>query len=210
MNKNLWILCIAASTCLMRVAAAGPIALPSTGQNVIGGLDQNYQITEDLTGLYTGTIPGDAVVVTSQPSAWSTLPGTQWIGPAADENFSGYSAGGSTTYQTTFSVANPSTASLAFRLLVDNNVTIYLNGIQEYQDSTSVVFNGFTTPASVSINSNFVSGVNNLDFVVGNGYGPTGIDIKSVPELSSSAPEALALLGFGLACFGVTRRRVSA
>lgn len=200
MSKQAWILGIAASMCLARVGAAGPILLPNTGQNVVGGLDQNYQIISDTTGLYTGPVPGDAVVVTSQPGAWATLPGTSWIGPSANQNFSGQTNGGDTTYQTTFSLLNTSTATLAFDVLVDNAVNIYLNGTEVANiGAGNNLWVGYSTPALISIGSEFQSGVNTLTFEVLNGYGPTGLDVKSVsvPEFNWASMFAALTLLFG-------------
>ncbi len=201
MNK-LRILGLAGILSIAGAASAGTISLPSTGENVSGGLDQNYIITNDTTGLYTGAVPGDAVIVTNPAPQWATLQGAMWIGPAADENFPGFTNEGSTTYQTKFSVGDPATASLDFWLLVDNAVTIYLNGKQVYQDSSSGLYRGFKTPAYVPITSNFISGMNTLQFVVITAYGPTGLDIANTPE-----PATMTLAGVALAALGLLRFR---
>ncbi len=193
------------------MAWADAISISGTGQSVTSGLDNNYQITADSTGLYTGTLPGQAVVVTSRPGAWASIAGSQWIGPTAIQASLGSTNGGADTYQTTFSLAGlyPTTALLNFRLLVDNNVVVTLNGTQVYSEGAgNGTFVGFTTPASFSVNSNFVSGVNTLDFMVGNGYGPTGLDL-SVSGTAQATPEpaTMALSAAGLLAVGFIRRR---
>jgi hypothetical protein len=205
MNK-LRILGLAGILSITGVASAGTIDIAATGQNVSGGLDQNYQITQDSTGQYTGSLPGDAVVVTSQPPAWDTLAGTQWIGPTADEAlpascYIGCDTG-TTTYQTTFSVTDPANTSLYLALLVDNAVNIILNGTQVYQVGSNNTYQGFFAPAIVPITSNFISGTNTLQFVVENGWGPTGLDVANAPE-----PSTLSLAGIALAAVGLLRFR---
>ncbi len=190
------------------VASAGTITLPGTGQNVVGGLDQNYQITSDTTGLYTGTVPGDAVIVTNLPAVnntvvWDTLPGTQWIGPAANQYFTSSGFVGATMYQTTFSVTNTANASLDFFVLVDNAVNIFLNGTEVANvGAGNDQYKGFLTPTFISIGTNFVSGTNFLDFQVLNGGNATGLDISNTPE-----PSTLTLAGVALAAVGLLRFR---
>ncbi len=201
--KQLRILGLAGILSIAGVASAGTITLPGTGQNVSGGLDQNYQIISDTTGLYTGTLPGDAPVVTAQPAVWDTLAGTQWIGPAANEYFTGSSFVGTTVYQTTFSLTNPSSASLSFYVVVDNAVNIYLNGTEVANvGAGNNQYQGFWAPSLISIGSNFISGTNVLKFEVLNGGNATGLDISNAPE-----PSTLYLAGVALAAVGLLRFR---
>ena len=203
MNK-LRILGLAGVLSIVGVASAGTIAFPVTGQNVVGGLDQNYQIISDTTGLYTGTVPGDAVIVTDPAPQWmAPFAGTEYIGPRANENFPGTTNGGITWYQTTFSLASPANASLDLALLVDNAVTVFLNGIQVgVIGNSDPSYTGFKTPAYVPINSGFISGVNTLQFEVYTAYGPTGLDVGLAPE-----PSTLTLAGVALAAVGLLRFR---
>ncbi len=192
------ILCVAGAS----LVSAGTIYIPGTGQDVVGGLDQNFQITADSTGLYTGTLPGQAVVVTSQPGAWASIAGSQWIGPTADQANIGNTNAGSTTYQTMFSVSDPATAVMNLSLLVDNDVTVWLNNTQVFTVGGPLSQLYQLPVTTFSLNSGFVSGVNTLDFVVGNGYGPTGVDVSSAPE-----PSTLAFSALGLLAVGFFRRR---
>jgi hypothetical protein len=121
----------------------------------------------------------------------------------------------SDTYQTTFSLAglDPSTAVLNFTMLVDNDITVVLNGSQVFAagHGLSTLFTG--TPLGFSVNSDFVAGTNTLDFIVGNGFGPTGVDAKvsgtATPIGTSAVPEpfVLVLCAGGLLAMDGLRRR---
>ena len=199
------------AACLVAAANGATIPIGSTGQSVSGGLDNNYLITADNTGLITTALPVQAFVVTSPPTAWAApIPGTTWIGPSPNQ-LTGYCScsDSDSTYQTTFSLAglNPSTASLNLSMLVDNDVTVVLNGNTVYTNGTflSVLY---ATPFSFAVNSDFVVGTNTLDFIVGNGFGPTGLD-ASISGNASPVPEPSApVLCFGgLLAVGLLRFR---
>lgn len=131
-----------------------------------------------------------------------------WIGPNNNNNLDGPI--GSYDYQTTFDLTglDPATASIIGRWSADNTGTdILINGV-----STGNTAAGFSTWDNFAIGSNFVSGVNTLDFIVHNDGGATGVRVemsgtatlRSVPEPSSIA---LAALG-GVMALGYVRRKV--
>jgi hypothetical protein len=196
-------------------ASASIISISGTGQNVSGGLDNSYRIILDSTGEITA--PAQAFVVTSLPGPWATpIPGTIWIGPAANQA-SENPGSSSDTYQTNFSLAglDPSTAILDFTMMVDNGVTVTLNGATVYTNgnASSALF---TAPFAGSITSGFIAGTNTLDFIVANAFGPTGIDISingtASPLSTTTAPEpgtwALVLVSgaAAIACTWFRRR----
>jgi hypothetical protein len=200
-------------------ASASIIPISGTGQNVSGGLDNSYRIISDSTGEITA--PAQAFVVTTLPGAWATsIPGTGWIGPAANQA-SENPGNSSDTYQTSFSLAglDPSTAILDFTMMVDNGVTVTLNGTTVYTNgnASSALF---TAPFAGSITTGFIAGTNTLDFIVANAFGPTGIDISingTASPVSTTAPEpgtwALVLVSGAAAiartCFRRSGRRES-
>ncbi len=168
--------------------SANPTALsiPGTGQNVANGRDQAFLIVSDNTGEFS--VPGPAFVVTKFGDNWvNPGPHSTWIGPASDQSSAtrGFCCGGSTTYRTTFSLAgfDLSTVRLTLEMAVDDTASISLNGKSV---SVSATYNGIT---SLDLTSNFIAGMNTLDFVVSNsGGGPTGLDVAITGAGVASPP----------------------
>jgi hypothetical protein len=132
-----------------------------------------------------------------------------WIGPASDSSLDGPL--GNYDYQTTFDLTgfDPTTASILGQWSMDNaGVDIIINGV-----SISPTSSDFTSWTSFSINSNFVAGINTLDFVINNQGGPTGlrVEMSGTAELAATdsvpEPTTMVLLGAGLSVLGVLRRR---
>jgi hypothetical protein len=135
-----------------------------------------------------------------------------WIGPNNSNDLSG--PVGNFIYSTTFDLTgfDLNTVSIAGLWSSDNQgLDILINGVSLGFTSANTQFAiGF---ASFLINSNFVSGINTIDFVIFNDGGPTALrtqmigtgDLQAVPE-----PESIALLGLGLVAISFARKRKQA
>jgi hypothetical protein len=127
-----------------------------------------------------------------------------WIGPASDGALDG--PVGTYDYRTTFDLTgfNPATASITGQWSMDNGgVNILINGV-----AINPVSSDFTSWRSFSVNSDFVAGINTLDFVINNEGGPTGVRVE-MSGSASDAPEPapIVLLGGGLSVLGLLRFR---
>ena len=177
-----------------------------------GATDPNWAILERADG---GTL-GPAVVQLNNP-AWlpndtAGTAGSSWISindddvPVAD---------GTYRYQTTFDLTGlvESTAAITGTTSPDDLVTgVFLNGV-----SQGITANDFVLALAFAINSDFIAGVNTLEFVMFNRDGggtpgvpsPHGLRVELsgtadvIPEPSSFVLSSLALLGL---C-AVRRRR---
>ena len=132
-----------------------------------------------------------------------------WIGPDSDGSLNG--PVGNYDYQTTFDLTgfDPLTASITGQWSMDNAaVDILINGV-----SISPTGSDFTSWTAFSVNSNFVAGINTLDFVINNAGGPTGLRVEmsgtAEPAGTDPVPEpaTMILLGAGLSVLGVLRHR---
>lgn len=131
-----------------------------------------------------------------------------WIGPNNDMALNG--PAGTYVYRTTFDLTgfNPGTASITGGWSTDNNgLDIRINGVSL----------GFTTAANqfeigfapFTVNSNFVAGINTLDFLVNNSGGPTALRVELVGSANSSAvpePASIVLVAVGIAGLRISRR----
>lgn len=132
-----------------------------------------------------------------------------WIGPASDGSLNG--PAGNYDYRTTFDLTgfDPLTAIITGQWSMDDTaVDILINGV-----STSATGSNFSSWTSFSVNSNFVAGINTLDFVINNSGGPTGLRVEmsgtAEPSPTDGVPEpaTMILLGAGLSVLSVIRLR---
>ncbi len=114
-----------------QAARAGAAVPPHTGQNVVNGRDQSYQIISDDTGQSQGPYPIPAYVVPSPlPVGWQP---DSWIAPRAtqptDESTPPTYKTTTTVYQMSFvvgSVVGPNPASLFVFVSADDGVLVTL------------------------------------------------------------------------------------
>jgi hypothetical protein len=183
-------------------AMAAP-PLFNTGVNAVnaqlplGSVDPHWTVVEN------GNL--SAFVLNNQaPGPYVVTPTALWIWQQADGNPGGVTR----TLRQTFDLTgfDPTSAQITGRYATDNAGIIQLNGVTVGVASAS--FSAFT---GFSLTTNFVAGINTLDFVTTDFGAPSALivdqlDLKASP-LSTTAPEptTLALLALGGAI--VVRRR---
>ena len=166
-----------------------------SGTLAAGTVDPNYTLVGSIAGTtQTGVQTGNIVVTASNggfptPSVWvGDVPNLgSWISPRTTYIISPgtQDAAGKFIYEQKFSLTGfqPSTASIVGAYAADSLlIAIYLNGVLVNKGGGA-----YRALTSFTINSNFVSGVNTLDFLVNNntstgtGPNPTGlfVEIKS-------------------------------
>ena len=199
-----------AVSCLAgRSAYGAPINVFGSGVSVTNGIDNHYIITSGPTAapVINGGGSAPAYLTTILGGNWIADNATaSWISPNANANqlFGLYY-----TYQTTFNLAglNATTAQLSGSLATDDSVLVYLNGIQVLSAMD------WTTSTNLSINTNFVAGINTLSFVVSNsGGGPTGLDVAlsgTANSVATPEPTAVGFIAVGSAGLALLRRKES-
>jgi hypothetical protein len=177
-------------------------ALTNTGINTIGGLLANHTVDPHyLLGPVPAPPPGGYTSPNSLVETglwpWLELPAyaSQWIAPntLAPPNFylntdpSGYYV-----YTNRFTLPaglNPATASITGRWAADDGgAALYLNGAPT---GNTIPISGWNHWTPFVINSNFVTGVNTLLFIVTNaaayGHSPTGLRVEFLTATACAA-----------------------
>jgi hypothetical protein len=166
-------------------AAAGTVQIAVYCTGVIyagvpaadGAVDTHYRLVSSADPACPGP---NAIVVIS--NGWPIPPwvgndsNSKWVGPRRDA--AKMNAPGTYTYETTFDLTglNPATAVLTGKWATDNSGAIRLNGVTV--GTASKTFDAFTPFA---LNTDFVAGVNTLEFVVfnlGTSPNPTGLRVE--------------------------------
>ena len=165
-----------------------------------GTADSHYSL------LYSADPNGTIATATTAHPYWEQDTGTAgWISPGSDGT-QGWSSG-YYVYETLLDLTgyDPATASLSGLIAADNEVYIYLN------QGGSALYSGggFSSGAPFLINSGFISGINQVEFVVHNDGGPTGLmvdDTVATANAQTPEPGSLFLLAGGTALGGYALR----
>ena len=166
-------------------AARLPISLFDTGTAANGSLlgdnatDPHYRLIDANT---VGLMPGAArtLVADGFPiGPWvGNAAGSRWIVPAGSDG-DGNAAAGTYVYRTTVDLSriDPASATLTGQWAADNDAAIYLNGVAT---GFTVGAEDFGTLTAFTLTAGFRPGSNDLDFVVHNGGGPTGLRVDGL------------------------------
>jgi hypothetical protein len=215
------------------IALAEPILLYNTGVddsfNLLSGgsIDPHYQLVSSPDTSFAGPaayITYDGWPLTGGIRWLSNGPDSKWISPRSTTGLDTYYPTGSGvadgyyTYRTSFDLSglNPGTAVIDGWWVSDNfGTNLVLNGVITGFTNNGDFMNGTRPNNTFHLDSGFISGVNNLDFIVYNaplgfnGINPSGLRV----ELSGTAapvpePSTMLLLGSGLAgLIGYGKRR---
>lgn len=201
MIKNCKILSLVSGALLLTSLATTAAPIPglfNTGVDANGDLlpgdgavDPHYELVDSADARFPG--PDAVTLAPGFPvGPWiAEGPDSRWIAPQAA------SANGETgtyTYRTTFDLTgfNSESARITGELSGDDNtIDVLINGVSTGQ--AGVGFGGF---APFTIESDFIEGVNTLEFIVSNGgeaENPTGLRVKMIGtvEVAGEAPSIL-------------------
>jgi hypothetical protein len=199
--------------------AASITGLANTGVGAGGAKDTNYTLTAVSDPWIGTTTPVITLDNTWPVNPWMANSATsKWITPTASQgqSFDAWNTG-TYTYSLSFDLTgyNASTASFSGRVAADNTVKVLLNNVEIGSGNGFTDWSSFSTASitGASATSAFLSGANQLDFVVTNwaqnGGNPTGLRVEfdassvaAVPE-----PETYGMLLAGLALVGAVARR---
>ncbi|GJJ01927.1 hypothetical protein RugamoR64_24650 [Duganella rhizosphaerae] len=192
--------------------AASISGLVNTGVGANGSSDTNYS----LNAASSDTVIGNTAPVITLENVWPISPWlandgvSKWITPTASQgqSFDAYSAG-SYTYTLSFDLTGYNAGSAAFsgRFAADNDAVVKLN------NQVIASGSGFTDWTAFAAGSGFQSGVNTMQFVVGNwaqnGGNPTGLRVEFLSSSVTAVPEpsSYAMLLTGALLLGVVARR---
>jgi hypothetical protein len=190
------------------MAWAVPIAnLYNTGLDSIGNYqptgapDGNYSVISSPSGPFTPIAVDDTLYPFPFWLA-NSPPISRWIGTAAQ---SSDGAIGNYIYRTSIVLpANVNTSSVVITggwATDDPGIDIEVNALSNAQTSPSF---GVLTPFTLT--SGFQPGINNIDFIVQNAFGPTGLRIEGIKG-NYSVPEPASLLLAVTSIGGMIMRR---
>ena len=165
-----------------------------------GAVDPHYKLIASDDANFPG--PNAIVVSAPLPGIWTpNIATAKWIAPRADQIELG-NAAGTYIYRLTFDLGagNPVGSSLTGLWATDNVGLIFLNGV--YTGNTNLL--PPNTVSGFSITSNFVAGINHLDFVVVNSSpGPTGLIVERLIGDTPGIPEPSSIVLAALGCAGL-------
>ena len=168
-----------------------------------GSIDPHYTLIASAEP----TLPGPNAIVTTNiaDGFWIAQgPSSKWIAPSANQSFPGANpcnAAGSYTYRTLIDLTgfDPATAIIQGQWAVDNQGTaIRLNGVSI--DLAQPSYNPFV---AFNISSNFVAGVNTLDFVTSDQGCPNGLRVEFLSATASIATGGLTVPGAPTSLAGI-------
>jgi hypothetical protein len=174
----------------------------------------NYGVT-DLNYIFSGfssTNLTEHAIGTYIPDASGA---SEWLTPGsvAGANF----GTGTYTVTSTFNLAgfNASTLTLFLDIAADNDVVAALNGttILSCTSGGSICFSAFTSNHNINAGSLALAGLNTLTYTVTNETSPSPTALRVQIQGNATAlagipePGTWTLLGAGLACLGLLRRK---
>ena len=170
--------------------------------NLAAGIaDPHYALTVNPETSSLG-----AVVEDTLPGTWlAPTVVSQWIGPT--QNAGAGVAVGDYVYRYTLNLTGyiASTAVFAGQWSTDNNGVIYVNGAATTNTTGYEAFGAFHAFALGP--ALFTGGVNNIDFHVYNGGGPSGLRVEWLSGSATPVPEPFTMALAGCALAGAVRRR---
>ncbi len=193
-----WLACLvvlAGTLLAASLANAAPVIYPTGVDNSFaplagGSVDPHY------------TLDGGNAIVLSEGNYWF-----QWVKPSDarwlyNANVLDSGLRGTHVFETTFDLTgyDPSTAQLSFNCALDQFGTISLNSTVE-ASLPDQNWLGKLNP--ITINKDFVSGINTLEFSIafpdgGDGLVVSGINLSATPTTPVPLPPTLLLMGSGL------------
>ncbi|MCE9567335.1 MAG: RHS repeat protein [Planctomycetes bacterium] len=168
-----------------------PVTLFDTGVSSPGTALGDNQTDSHYSLVSPGLMPGATRTLTADGfpiGPWvGNSSGSRWVVPAATDG-NGDAAAGKFDYQTTFDLTgiDPSTVTISGNWAADDAATVYLNGVNT---GVTIASPGYGSLVSFSLTTGFRAGVNDLDFVVTNGGGPTGLRVSGLTGSGESAAD---------------------